>query len=114
MALCGTGPLAYAEISAELIHHFDFSSEKQLPAKEWLENQDFLLKHHATQSDKIELYHAEGAVINTEIDLREEFIKSFGSNNVPPVSGISIEVDTTETKNDGKAAAFLKRIEFLK
>ncbi len=49
----------------------------------------------------------------TEIDLAEEFRKSFGLAHVPAVSGISIEIDTTESENDGKAAAFVKRIEFL-
>jgi hypothetical protein len=50
----------------------------------------------------------------TEIDLGEEFRKSFGRDDVPAVSGMSIEVDTTDSQNDGKAAAFLQRIEFLK
>jgi hypothetical protein len=54
-----------------------------------------------------------GRAVVTEIDLREEFRKSFGLAEVPSVSGISIEIDTTEAKNDGKAAAFLSRIEFL-
>ena len=50
----------------------------------------------------------------TELDLGEEFRKSFGRADVPDVSGISIEVDTTHGENDGTAAAYLKRIEFLK
>ena len=49
----------------------------------------------------------------TELDLREVFRKSFGSDNVPTVSGISIEVDTTHNENDGIAIAFLKQIIFL-
>jgi hypothetical protein len=54
-----------------------------------------------------------GKKVVTEIDLVAEFRKSFGLEYVPAVSGISIEVDTTESRNDGKAAAFLERIEFL-
>ena len=217
-------PVAESGAPGELIHHFDFAGEESLPARAWLESQDFLLKQHATHSDKIDLYHAEGALhvrakeaafglilheldinganhvrmhwgvstypagasyqhgidneaimvyvffgdakipsgsifipdspyfigfflcppgsdnieqpyvghhykksgryicvdhppsgatIVTELDLAQEFIKSFGRQEVPAVSGISIEVDTTDSGNDGKAAAFLKRIEFL-
>lgn len=53
-----------------------------------------------------------GETVTTEIDLQQEFRKSFGLDHVPSVSGISIEIDTTDSKNDGKAAAFLKRLEF--
>ena len=55
----------------------------------------------------------EGETAVTTIDLASEFARSFGLEAVPTVSGISIEVDTTDAKNDGKAAAFLQRIEFL-
>jgi hypothetical protein len=55
----------------------------------------------------------EGKTAISEINLAEEFRKSFGLTSIPPVSGISIEVDTTSSKNDGKAASFLQRIEFL-
>ena len=56
----------------------------------------------------------EGLTAISEVSLAEEFRKSFGLDSVPPVSGISIEVDTTSSENDGKAASFLQRIEFLK
>jgi hypothetical protein len=56
----------------------------------------------------------QGMTAISELNLADEFQKSFGLNSVPPISGISIEVDTTSSKNDGKAAAFLQRIEFLK
>lgn len=49
----------------------------------------------------------------TEVDLDAEFKSSFGLDQAPAVSGLAIEVDTTHSKNDGKAAAFVKRIEFL-
>lgn len=55
----------------------------------------------------------EGVTAVSEIALADEFKKSFGLDSIPPVSGISIEVDTTASKNDGKAASFLQRIEFL-
>ena len=56
----------------------------------------------------------EGKTAISEVDLAKEFRKSFGMTSIPPVSGMSIEIDTTSSKNDGKAASFLKRIEFLK
>jgi hypothetical protein len=55
----------------------------------------------------------EGKTAVSEINLAEEFKKSFGLTAIPAVSGISIEVDTKASKNDGKAASFLQRIEFL-
>ncbi len=57
---------------------------------------------------------AEGAVAVNEVDLDEMFRKSFGLDKGLPVSGISIEIDTTEAGNDGHAGAFLQRLEFLK
>lgn len=55
----------------------------------------------------------QGKAVISDVNLEDEFRKSFGLNTVPPVSGMSIEVDTTASGNDGKAASFLKRIEFL-
>ena len=55
----------------------------------------------------------QGKAVISEVNLEDEFRKSFGLNSVPPVSGMSIEIDTTASKNDGKAASFLQRIEFL-
>lgn len=54
-----------------------------------------------------------GEKVLTRLDLAAEFRKSFGLEAVPMVSGISIEVDTTDAMNDGTAAAFLERIDFL-
>ena len=56
----------------------------------------------------------EGTVAVNEVDLDEAFRRSFGMDADLPVSGISIEVDTTDAENDGHAAAFLQRLEFLK
>ena len=55
----------------------------------------------------------EGEIAVDEVDLKAEFLNSFDLDRVPDVSGISIEIDTTEADNDGHAAAFLQRIEFL-
>ena len=98
-----------------------------------------MLKQDAEDEHKINLYHAEDALyIHVTkpafgIFLHEEDIPEakhvrlhwgvstypegasyeHGIDSIPPVSGISIEVDTTASKNDGKAASFLQRIEFL-
>ncbi len=56
----------------------------------------------------------EGETVVSEIHLDEEFLHSFGLETMPPVSGISIEVDTTDSDNDGHAAAFIERLQFLK
>ncbi len=56
----------------------------------------------------------EGDVAINEVDLDEAFRNSFGKEANLPITGISIEVDTTDADNDGHAAAFLRRLEFLK
>jgi hypothetical protein len=56
---------------------------------------------------------AEGELAVSEVQLDREFRRSFGLDVMPPISGISIEVDTTDAKNDGHAAAFLKRLDFF-
>lgn len=53
------------------------------------------------------------AAVVSEIDLVAEFKKSFGLDVVPPVSGISIEVDTTHADNDGRTAAFISSLSFF-
>jgi hypothetical protein len=56
----------------------------------------------------------EGEAVVTRIDLEEEFRHSFGKEFVPVISGISIEVDTTDSRNDGHAAAFIRRLAFYR
>lgn len=215
---------ASAASDEALIQRFDFAGDTELPAREWLRVREFLLEHHATDGDRIELYQADaalhvrvkepafGLIVHeqdipgasrvrlhwgvsqypegasyehgvdneaimvyvffghekypsgslfvpdspyfigfflcktgsdameqpyaghhyeksgryicvdhprtgetavSEVDLAEEFRRSFGRDEVPAVSGISIEVDTTDSGNDGKAPAFVQRIEFL-
>jgi len=55
---------------------------------------------------------AQGEMVKTRIDLEDEFQHSFERDFVPVISGISIEVDTTDSKNDGHAAAFIRRLAF--
>ncbi len=54
----------------------------------------------------------EGETVTTRIDLEEEFKRSFNKPYVPVISGISIEMDTTDSENDGHAAAFIRRLAF--
>jgi hypothetical protein len=56
---------------------------------------------------------SQGSEAVTELDLHDEFRKSFGLDRAPSVSAISVEVDTTHSGNDGHAAAFLRTLEFL-
>lgn len=72
--------------------------------------------HHFKKSGRYICVEHPGAgkTTVTELDLVKEFRNSFDLDHVPAVSGISIEVDTSDSKNDGKASAFLQRVEFLK
>ena len=49
----------------------------------------------------------------SEFDFATAFEKYFGKDQVPVVSGIGLEVDTKEAGNDGRAAAFIEKIELL-
>lgn len=51
--------------------------------------------------------------IITEINLIEAFQTYFGKNETPVISGIALGGDTSSSKNFGRAAAFIKRIEFF-
>jgi hypothetical protein len=51
--------------------------------------------------------------IVSEFDLVRAFKTYFSENEIPAISGISLAVDTTKSGDRGKAAAFLKSIEFI-
>jgi hypothetical protein len=55
-----------------------------------------------------------GARVTTEFDLASAFKRYFGRDPPPAVSGISLEVDTTQSGDGGRAAAFIDRIDLLK
>jgi hypothetical protein len=55
-----------------------------------------------------------GVRVTTEFDLASAFKSYFGQDRLPAVSGISLEVDTTESGDGGRAAAFIDRIDLLK
>lgn len=41
------------------------------------------------------------------------FRRFFGKDEVPPVSGIGISIDTESAKRSGAAKAFIRKIEFV-
>lgn len=51
--------------------------------------------------------------IVSEFDLNAAFKTYFGKTTTPPITGIGLDVDTSAAGNGGKAAAFIKRIDFL-
>lgn len=55
---------------------------------------------------------AEGEVVETEFDLTAAFRRYFNKQEVPPVSGVSLGFDTNASGDDGRAAAFVRRIQF--
>lgn len=54
-----------------------------------------------------------GETVISEFDLVTAFQAHFEKDEVPVISGISIAVDTSSSGDGGKAAAFIKSIEFL-
>lgn len=54
-----------------------------------------------------------GETVISEFDLITAFQKYFEKDEVPLISGIVIEVDTSNSAGGGVAAAYIKRIEFL-
>ena len=54
-----------------------------------------------------------GETIISEFDLAEAFKKYFQKDEVPSISGVALEVDTTSSADEGRAVAFIHSIEFL-
>ena len=55
-----------------------------------------------------------GKDVVTDFALGDAFLKYFERDELLPLSGIAIGVDTKSAKGDGSAKAFIKRIEFLR
>lgn len=55
----------------------------------------------------------EGDTVISEYNLVEAFKRKYKKDEVPLISGIALTMDTTKAKNQGKARAFIKSIEFL-
>jgi hypothetical protein len=54
-----------------------------------------------------------GKSVTTDFALGDAFLKFFERDEILPISGIAIGVDTKGAKGNGSAKAFVKRIEFL-
>lgn len=54
-----------------------------------------------------------GETVVSEVDLAESFETYFGKPDMPTISGISLEVDTSNAGDGGKAKAFLEKVELL-
>ena len=55
----------------------------------------------------------EGETVTSEYNLVEAFKKEYKKDEVPVISGIALSVYTVGAKNQGKAKAFIKSVEFL-
>jgi len=54
-----------------------------------------------------------GETVISEFDLITAFQTYFEEDEIPVISGISLAIDTTKSKEGGKAAAFIKSVEFI-
>ncbi len=54
-----------------------------------------------------------GETVVSEYDLISAFKRKYEQDEVPLISGIALAIDTSSADDGGKAAAFIKRIEFL-
>ncbi len=55
-----------------------------------------------------------GETIISEFDLADAFKRYFQKDEVPSISSVALEIDTTSSADDGRAVAFIHSIEFLK
>ena len=54
-----------------------------------------------------------GETVISEFDLANAFKGYFKKDEVPNISGVALEIDTTSSDDDGRAVAFIHSIEFL-
>jgi hypothetical protein len=85
----------------------------------------FLCKDDKLNTPYIGRYYHEGGrfvclghpqpneTVVSEFDLVTAFRAYYEKSEVPPISGINLGVDTADAGDGGKAAAFIKKIEFL-
>jgi hypothetical protein len=85
----------------------------------------FLCKDDKLNTPYIGRYYHEGGrfvclghpepsqTVVSEFDLVTAFRTYFEKDEVPPISGINFGVDTSDAGDGGRAAAFIRRIEFI-
>ena len=54
-----------------------------------------------------------GETVISEFDLADAFKRYFEKDEVPNISGVALEIDTTSSDDEGRAVAFIHSIEFL-
>ena len=54
-----------------------------------------------------------GETVISELDLRHAFKRYFKKDEVPRITGVALAMDTTMSGDDGRAVAFIDRIEFF-
>ncbi len=54
-----------------------------------------------------------GETVISEFDLFDAFERYFQKDEVPSISGVALEIDTTSSDDDGRAVAFIHSIEFI-
>jgi hypothetical protein len=77
-------------------------------------NTPYIGKYYQENGRFVCLDHIEpGKTIVSEFDLVTAFRSYFDKAEVPPISGINLGVDTSEAGNGGRAAAYIRAIEFI-
>ena len=77
-------------------------------------NTPYLGRYYQEGGRFVCLGHAEPQqTVVSEFDLVTAFRAYFDKGEVPPISGINLGVDTSDAGDGGKAAAYIKAIEFL-
>jgi hypothetical protein len=77
-------------------------------------NMPYIGKHYQETGRFVCLDHAEPQqTIVSEFNLVTAFRTYFEKGEVPPISGINLGVDTSDAGDGGKAAAYIKAIEFI-
>ncbi len=71
-------------------------------------------RYHKKSGRYVCLAHPQpGETVTSEVDLARAFETYYDKAEMPVISGISLEVDTSSSGNGGKARAFVEKIELL-
>ncbi|MEZ5863955.1 MAG: hypothetical protein R3D25_07730 [Geminicoccaceae bacterium] len=107
-----------------------FGREKMPSGSIFIPDVSYFIGFYLCDSDRIDhpytgRYHHEsgrfvclahpkpGETVVSEVDLAAAFEAYFGKAAMPTISGISLEVDTSNAGDGGKAKAFLEKVELL-
>lgn len=113
-----------------LLLYVFFGREKMPSGAIYIPNVSYFIGFYLCDSDRIDhpytgRYHKKsgrfvclahpkaGETVVSEVDLAQAFETYFDKAEMPTISGISLEVDTSNAGNGGKAKAFVEKIELL-